>query len=385
MFEKALVGSKKYFTLIVILLTIILISFFVYIYQLKNGLIITGMGRDVSWGLYISQFTYLVGVAAAALMVVLPCYLHNYKLFARITVLGEFMAVAAVVMCMLFIFIDLGRPGRVLNVLLHPTPNSVMFWDMVVLSVYLLLNIITGWMVLQYERNEVKPPLWVKTLIYIAIPWAPLIHTVTAFLYAGLPGRGYWLTAIMAPRFLASAFCAGPALLILLAFIIKKTSRFDVGSESIQMLAKIATYALIANVFFFFCELFTVLYSQIPEHLDLFKFLIIGLEGQFQYVPLTWMSITFMLLAIILFIVPKYRKTKILLIIACLLTLVGTWIDKGLLLMVGGFVPNPFGEIIIYWPTLFESIITMGVWSFGALILVVLYKIAIAVRCEIEL
>ena len=385
MFEKALVGSKKYFTLIVILLTIILISFFVYIYQLKNGLIITGMGRDVSWGLYISQFTYLVGVAAAALMVVLPCYLHNYKLFARITVLGEFMAVAAVVMCMLFIFIDLGRPGRVLNVLLHPTPNSVMFWDMVVLSVYLLLNIITGWMVLQYERNEVKPPLWVKTLIYIAIPWAPLIHTVTAFLYAGLPGRGYWLTAIMAPRFLASAFCAGPALLILLAFIIKKTSRFDVGSESIQMLAKIATYALIANVFFFFCELFTVLYSQIPEHLDHFKFLIIGLEEQFQYVPLTWMSITFMLLAIILFIVPKYRKTKILLIIACLLTLVGTWIDKGLLLMVGGFVPNPFGEIIIYWPTLFESIITMGVWSFGALILVVLYKIAIAVRCEIEL
>lgn len=385
MFEKALVGNKKYFTLIAILLTIILISFFVYIYQLKNGLIITGMGRDVSWGLYISQFTYLVGVAAAALMVVLPCYLHNYKQFARITVLGEFMAVSAVIMCMLFIFIDLGRPDRVLNVLLHPTPNSVMFWDMVVLSLYLLLNIVTGWMVLQYERNEVKPPLWVKTLIYIAIPWAPLIHTVTAFLYAGLPGRGYWLTAIMAPRFLASAFCAGPALLILLAFIIKRTSKFDVGNDSIQMLAKIATYALIANVFFFFCELFTVLYSQIPEHLDHFKFLIIGLEGQFQYVPLTWVSIIFMLVAIILLIVPKYRKTKVLLITACFLTLVGTWIDKGLLLMVGGFVPNPFGEIIIYWPTFFESIITMGVWSFGVLILVILYKIAIAVRCEIEL
>lgn len=385
MLEKALMGNKKYFTLIAILLTIILFSFFVYIYQLKNGLIITGMGRDVSWGLYISQFTYLVGVAAAALMVVLPCYLHNYKLFARITVLGEFMAVSAVIMCMLFIFIDLGRPDRVLNVLLHPTPNSVMFWDMVVLSVYLLLNIITGWMVLQYERNEVKPSLWVKTLIYIAIPWAPLIHTVTAFLYAGLPGRGYWLTAIMAPRFLASAFCAGPVLLILLAFIIKRISKFDVGNDSIQMLAKIATYALIANVFFFFCELFTVLYSQIPEHLDHFKFLIIGLEGQFQYVPLAWVSIIFMLLAIILLIVPKYRKTKVLLITACLLTLVGTWIDKGLLLMVGGFVPNPFGEIIIYWPTLFESIITMGVWSFGILILVILYKIAIAVRCEIEL
>ena len=169
MFEKALVGSKKYYILISALLFIILISLVVYIYQLKVGLIITGMGRDVSWGLYISQFTYLVGIAAAALMVVLPCYLHNYKLFARITVLGEFMAVAAVVMCMLFIFVDLGKPTRVLNVLIHPTPNSVMFWDMIVLSVYLLLNIITGWMVLQYEKNEVKPARLVKVLIYIAI------------------------------------------------------------------------------------------------------------------------------------------------------------------------------------------------------------------------
>jgi molybdopterin-containing oxidoreductase family membrane subunit len=385
MFEKALVGSKKYYILISALLFIILISLVVYIYQLKVGLIITGMGRDVSWGLYISQFTYLVGIAAAALMVVLPCYLHNYKLFARITVLGEFMAVAAVVMCILFIFVDLGKPTRVLNVLIHPTPNSVMFWDMIVLSVYLLLNIITGWMVLQYEKNEVKPARWVKVLIYIAIPWAPLIHTVTAFLYAGLPGRGYWLTAIMAPRFLASAFCAGPALLILFALIIRKFSKFDPKEEAIQTLAKIATYALIANVFFFFCELFTVIYSQIPEHLEHFKFLITGLDGNFQYVPLMWVSILVMIIAIILLVIPMCRKNISVLTITCLLVLVGTWIDKGLLLMVGGFVPNPFGKIIIYWPTLPEIVITIGVWAFGALILVLLYKIAISVRREIEL
>ncbi len=75
------------------------------------------------------------------------------------------------------------------------------------------------------------------------------IHTVTAYLYCGLPGRGFWLTAILAPRFLASAFAAGPSVLILLCYLIRKISKFDPGWEAIQTLSKIVCYALIANVF----------------------------------------------------------------------------------------------------------------------------------------
>ena len=204
MIEKALVGSRKYWALIIFLLTIIGVGSLCYLLQLKEGLQITGMSRDVSWGLYIAQFTFLVGVAASAVMVVLPYYLHNYKAFGRITVLGEFLAVGSVVMCVTFIFVDLGNPVRVLNVLLHPTPNSILFWDMIVLNVYLLLNIFIGWIVLESERHSVPPPSWIKPFIYLSIPWAVSIHTVTAFIYCGLPGRGFWLTAIMAPRFLAS-------------------------------------------------------------------------------------------------------------------------------------------------------------------------------------
>ncbi len=186
--------------------------------QFNYGLGITGLSRDVSWGFYIAQFTFLVGVAASAVMLVIPYYLHNYKKFGRIVILGEFLAISSVMMCILFIFVDLGQPMRVMNVMLHPTPNSVMFWDMIVLLGYLTLNLVIGWTTLGAERKEVAPPAWVKPLIYLSVPWAVSIHTVTAFLYAGLPGRELWLTAIMAARFLSSAFAAGPALLVLLAF-----------------------------------------------------------------------------------------------------------------------------------------------------------------------
>ncbi len=383
MLEKALVGTKRYYGLLAILLALAGVGFLFYLRQLTFGLGITGMGRDVSWGFYISQFTYLVGVAASAVMVVLPYYLHDYKAFGRITILGEFLAVAAVSMCIMFVLVDLGRPDRVLNVFKYPTPNSVMFWDIVVLNGYLLLNIVTGWMVLESERHEVPPPKWVKPLIFIAIPWAPSIHTVTAFLYAGLPGRGYWLTAIMAPRFLSSAFASGPALLVLLCLLVRKYTKFDPGREQIQTLAKIVTYAILINVFFFFCEIFTVFYSQIPEHMLHFEYLFSGLEGHGIMVPWMWVSILGMILASLMLVQPKIRRNEATLALACGLVVLTTWIDKGLGLMTGGFVPNPLDKITEYWPTVPEALITLGVWATGFLILTVLYKVAVSVKEEI--
>ncbi|RLA94951.1 MAG: menaquinol oxidoreductase, partial [Deltaproteobacteria bacterium] len=295
MLENALKGSKKYWGTLVILAGFAGIGSLCYLRQLSYGLGITGMSRDISWGLYISQFTFLVGVAASAVMVVLPYYLHNYKIFGRITILGEFLAVASVTMCLTFIIADLGRPDRAFNVLLHPTPRSILFWDMVVLNGYLFLNILIGWTVLAAERAQVPPPKWVKPFIYISIPWAVSIHTVTAFIYAGLPGRSFWLTAIMAPRFLSSAFASGPALLILLGFIVRKFTRFDPGKEAFQALAKIVTYAMIISIFFVLMELFTTFYSQIPEHMHHFQYLFVGLDGHTKLVPWMW---TFVILSV---------------------------------------------------------------------------------------
>ncbi len=210
MLDKALKGSGRWWTLIAALAAIAAVGFATYLHQLQVGLGITGLSRDVPWGLYIAQLTFLVGVAASAVMVVLPYYLHHYKAFGKLAILGEFLAISAVVMCLLFVFVDIGQPRRVLNVLLYPTPHSMLFWDMVVLNGYLVLNVVISRATFRAERAGTPPPAWVKPLIYLSIPWAVSIHTVTAFLYAGLAARPFWLTAILAPRFLSSAVAAGP-------------------------------------------------------------------------------------------------------------------------------------------------------------------------------
>jgi molybdopterin-containing oxidoreductase family membrane subunit len=383
MLENAIYGSRRYWIWVFFLLSIIGAGLLAYLYQFKYGLGVTGMSRDVSWGLYIGQFTFLVGVAASGVMVVLPYYLHNYKKFARLTILGEFLAIAAVIMCMLFIFVDLGQPLRVLNVILHPTPNSVMFYDMLVLSGYLILNLLIGWTVLSAERKEVAPPKWVKPIIYLSIAWAPSIHTVTAFLYAGIPGRHFWLTAILAARFLASAFAGGPSLLIILALIVRKYTKFDPGKEAIQSLGKIVTYCMLINVFFLGLELFTAFYSQIPGHMHSFVYLYAGLDGHNQLVPIMWVSSILAAIAVFMLVFPQIRKNESLLAVACVATFFSLWIDKGFGLVVGGFVPNPFERITEYWPTLPEAMITMAVWAIGFLVLTILYKIAISVKEEV--
>lgn len=383
MLEKALTGNRSYKVWVVFLLIIFGIGFLNYLRQLNYGLGITGMSRDVSWGLYIGQFTFLVGVAASAVMLVLPYYLHNYKVFGKITILGEFLAVASVTMCLSFIVADLGQPARAFNVLLYPTPNSVLFWDMVVLNGYLFLNIVIGWAVLGAERRSAPPPKWVKPLIYLSIPWAISIHTVTAFLYAGLPGRGFWLSAIMAPRFLGSAFAAGPALLILICLFLRKYTKFDAGWEAIQTLAKIITYAMIISVFFILCELFTVYYSQIPEHMNHFTYLFVGLHGHSNLMPWMWIAVVLGLLAVALLVNPKTRNSETILPIACVCVFFSLWIEKGITLVLTGFIPSPLETLTQYTPTLPEMSITLGIWALGFLILTILYKVALTVKQEL--
>ncbi|MCX5906544.1 MAG: polysulfide reductase NrfD, partial [Deltaproteobacteria bacterium] len=286
--------------------------------------------------------------------------------------------------CLTFIIVDLGQPARAFNMILYPSPQSILFWDMIVLNGYLLLNIVIGWTVLAAERKAVPPPGWVKPFIYVSIPWAISIHTVTAFIYAGLPGRSFWLTAIMAPRFLASAFASGPALLILLCLLLKRLTRFDAGKEPVQMLAKIVTYALAASIFFVLMEIFTVFYSQIPEHMRHFQYLFVGLEGHRGLVPWMWSSVILAFLSLFLLLNPATRLKESTLAVACGAVFVSLWIEKGLGLVVTGFIPSPLEKITEYAPTRPEVLITVGIWAMGLLSLTVLYKVAIGVREEIE-
>lgn len=390
MLEKALKGNGTYWAWMALLLAIMGVGVVCYLYQFNYGLGATGMSRDVTWGIYISQFTFLVGVAAGGLMLVLPYYLHDYKAFGRITILGEFMAIAAVAMCLLFIMADLGQPMRALNVVLHPTPNSMLFYDMIVLNGYLFLNVVCGWAVLHSEYKGVKYANWVKPLIYISIPWAVSIHTVTAFLYCGLPGRHFWLTAILAPRFLASAFAAGPALLLIIAMIMQRTAKFDVGQVAKDKLVTIIGYAALINFFFLACEVFVGYYSEVPGHTHTLDYLYFGLADHDtgviynNLVPFMRFSVVIGLAGIATLFYARKRQSDCLLSLACLSIFVSFWIDKGLGLVLGGFVPTPLEYVTEYYPTAVEVGVTAGIWATGFFILTILYKVAISVKFESE-
>ncbi len=384
MLDKAFQGGQRYWTLVGFWALVILGGAVAYGFQITQGLTVTGMSRDVSWGLYISQFTFLVGVAASAVMVVMPYYLHNYKKFGRTVILGEFLAVSSVIMCMLFVVVDLGQPQRAANVILHPTFNSVMFWDLTVLSGYLVLNLIIGLVTFDAERKGGPPPGWVKPLIYLSIPWAVSIHTVTAFLYSGLAARPFWMTAILAPRFLASAFASGPSLLIIMALILRKYTKFDCGKEAIQKLGTIVTYAMLINLFFVLVEVFTAIYSSMPHHLHSFEYLFLGLEGKGGLVP--WMRVSGFLtvFTVALLIFPKVRRNERLLAGVCVAVIIAIWIEKGMGLVVTGFIPSPLGQITEYVPTGPEAMVTAGVYGIGFLVLTLLYKIVVNVRERTE-
>ena len=353
---------------------VVLAGLLCYLQQLSQGLVITGLGRDVTWGLYIAQFTFFVGIAASAVTVVLPYYLHDYKQFARLTILGELLAITAVIMSGLFILVDLGQPSRVLNIVLHPHPQSVMFWDLIALSGYFLLNVVIATGTINARREHVPTSGWIRTLALISIPWAISIHTVTAFLFSGLPGRSYWLTAILAPRFLASAFASGPALLILLCFTVRKLTGFDVGNEALHKLAVIITYAAAINVFFVLAEVFSAFYSEIPEYEAGFVYLFVGMGGDRHLVPWMWLSFVLSLAALVLLLVPRWQSKDRLLAAACLCIFVSIWLEKGLGLIIGGMVPSPLGAITRYAPTLPEWTIVLGIWAIGALMTTAFFK-----------
>ena len=383
MLEKALTGDRRYWGWVASLLATSGVGSFFYLRQLDEGLTITGMSRDVTWGLYIGQLTFLVGVAASAVMVILPYYLHDFKTFGRIAILGEFLAIAAVTMCTLFVMVDLGQPGRMFNMVLHPSPRSILFWDMVVLSGYLLLNVVISHASLNAERKGEPPPRWVKPLILVSIPWAISIHTVTAFIYSGLAARPFWFTAVLAPRFLASAFCSGPALLVLLCLAVRRLTRFDPGREAIRRLAVIVAYGLVANVFLLLMEVFTAFYSAVPEDTEHFKYLYLGLGGRTDFVPWMWASALLALGALAVLLQPRLRDREGWLAAACAAVFVSVWIEKGLAMVVAGFVPSPLGHLARYVPTPPELLITLGIYALGALLVTGLFRIALSVRGEV--
>ncbi len=378
-------GSPGYYAWIGSLLAVMAAGVWAYSFQVRYGLLATGMRDEVVWGLYIGNFTFLVGVAAAAVLLVIPAYLYHFRPIKEIVILGELLAVSAILMCLLFVTLDLGHPERFLH--LMPGigrlnfPASLLSWDIIVLNGYLLINLVVAAYLL-WRRYLGREPnwSWALPLVLLSIPWAVGIHTVTAFLFNGLAARPFWNASILAPRFLASAFCSGPALAILIFQVVRRATRITIEDEALFKLGEIITVAMFLNLFLLGAELFKEFYSG-TIYLAPMEYLYLGLYGKNDLVPWSWTATLLNLAAFVLFLVPATRRRFLTLNLACVFIFVGVWIEKGIGLIVPGFIPGVLGELYFtYRPTMVEILVTAGVWATGALVYTLLLKVAIPIQ-----
>ncbi len=531
----AFVGDWRYYAWMGVLSAIVLLGLNAYAKQLVHGLVVTGMSDEVSWGVYIANFTFLVGVAAAAVMMVIPVYIYDNEELHDLVIFGELLAVAAIIMCLAFVTVDLGRPDRFWHLIpgigQMNFPNSMLSWDVLVLNGYLFLNIYICGYLLYCRYQKKKPSKWFYIpFVFLAIIWAISIHTVTAFLYVGLGGRPFWNASIVGPRFLASAFTAGPALIILALQVIRRvtaagpatelgagadassrpgraatlqdfaqlarvlpemetvpvadrelalpaasvievaagevllrqgtssdfaffvlqgsvvvkrvesgrvritrtaqpgdqfgevsalhgtsraatalaevpslilrlpsaslrvlmatremdqivrsrmTERLMITDRSLLILRGIVQVSMIINVFLLVCEVFKEFYSG-TTHGASAKYLFVGLHGHYALVPWIWTAITFNLIAMVLLVLPLSRGLKYL-NVACVLSIVGIWIEKGMGLVIPGFIPTPLGAIVDYVPSLNETLVCLGIWAFGLLCYTIFLRMAVPI------
>jgi Ni/Fe-hydrogenase subunit HybB-like protein len=378
----AFVGDWRYYAWMGFLSAIVLLGINAWARQFVHGLIVTGMSDQVSWGVYIANFTFMVGVAAAAAMLVIPVYIYNNKELHDLVIFGELLAVAAILMCLAFVTVDLGRPDRFWHLIpgigKFNFPGSMLSWDVIVLNGYLLLNVHICGYLLYCRYQGWKPARWFYIpFVFVAIGWAVSIHTVTAFLYVGLGGRPFWNSSIVGPRFLASAFTAGPAIIILALQVIRRVTEYRIGDKALLTLRSIVQVSMIINVFLLANEIFKEFYTR-SAHVASSVYLLFGLHGYHALVPWIWTAIVFNLVAMFLLVLPLSKSLKYL-NLACILAIVGIWIEKGMGLVIPGFIPSPLGEIVEYVPTINETLVCLGIWAFGLLCYTIFLRMAIPI------
>jgi molybdopterin-containing oxidoreductase family membrane subunit len=377
-------GNAVYYGWLLVLTICIVQGLFAYQLQFDRGLIVTNMRDSVSWGFYIGNFTFLVGVAAAAVLLVIPAYVYDWKPIKEVALFGEMLAVASIVMCLLFVMVDMGHPERFWHLipgLGHMNlPKSIMAWDSLVLNIYLVVNlVVASYLVycayhkIHYNKKIVVP------LVIFSIPMAISIHTVTAFLYNGMASRPYWNSAILAPRFIASAFCSGPALLLILFQILRKVSAFEIKDEAIHKVAELMSYAMGFNLFLFGAEVFKEYYSN-TQHLVHYQYLFAGLHGKASPIALyAWMSLIFSIIAFFLFLIPKTRRMPWTMNLGCVLIYASVYIEKGIALIIPGFTPDQLGQVYEYVPSMTELRVAAGVFGIGFLLFTLMVKVSVAI------
>ena len=377
-------GGIKYYMWLAFLGFFIMVGTFTAYRQFSTGIIVTGVTDQITWELYMSNFVFMVGVAAAAVTVVFPSYIYKHRHLKELYVVGEILAICAVPMSILFIVFHMGRPDKLWHIIpiigYFNFPHSMLNWDVIALNGYLFINVIGAFYYL-YKRYTGHPlnNTFYMPLIYLSIIWAPLIHILTAFILTTLSPMHLWGTSSLPIRFLATAFAAGPSLIILILLIVRKNTKLFVHDKAIDFLAQLVVWCLGITILLTVSEAVTELYAR-TGHADSLKYLMFGEHGLHKFVPWFWSSIVLIVGAFVMLLIPGIRKEhRFFLPLACAMTFVGTWIEKGMTLVLPGFIPTPLGEYVEYFPTWTEIFNCIFIWALGFFVFTLLLKGAIGI------
>ena len=372
-----------------VLAAIMVIGFCAYLFQLTQGLCVTGMSNGVSWGLYITCFMFFVGLSAGGLIVASSAHVFGIESFKRVSMPAVITSTVCILCAGAFILIDLGGIQRIWNMFIHLNFTSPLAWDMCVITTYLVINVLD---IIWLRRGDERK---VKMLSYVALPVAILVHSVTAWIF-GLQVAKEWYTAIMAPIFVASAMDSGLALLLLALMGLNKSGVFKVENKLISSLAGLLAVCIAVDAFFIGCECLTMAYPG-AKGAEALTVMASGITAPFFWIEI----IGGLLVPFLLMVFAKNRANMKLVSVACVLVVLGVFCKRIWLLFTSFYEFNiagapgvisgssaargasgvdVFAMLGTYAPTWVEIAVAVGVVSLGALAFIVMSRMLLAGR-----
>ena len=327
-----------------------------WIYQLMNGLGVTGMNNGASWGLYITFFMFFVGLSAGGLIVASSASVFHVAEYKKVALPAVILSTVCICCAGLFILIDLGGIQRVWRILTGPNPVSPLFWDICVITCYLVINIVYLVMMTKHGANSAA----VSRVSRFALPVAILVHSVTAWIFGLEIAKEGWYSAIMAPIFVASAMDSGLALLLVVLAGLRKAGVLQVEQRLYANLAGLLATCIAVDAFFIGCEVLTMAYPGAAgaETLALMAF---GPTA-----PFFWLEVVAgLLVPFCILVFAKNRQKTGLVLLASALVILGVFCKRCWLLLTSFIVPNVQGANGITLGTLEAQQGGLGMWALG--------------------
>lgn len=353
--------------------------------QLTQGLVVTNMRNLDSWGLYITSFMFLVGLSAGGLIISSVPRAFGVKGFGGISKIAVWTSICCTVLAIAFVIVDLGNPLRIWELFAYSNLTSPLMWDIIVLTVYLILSIVYLWATLRFENGK-GSEMALRIISVIALITAILVHSVTAWIFGLQQGRELWNTALLAPWFVSSALVCGVALVLVVVIVLRKIGYMELAQNHVVKMLKLLGVFVLVDLYFFGCDLLTASFPG-GSGADVVTMLISG-----ALAPFFWIEIVLCGFAALIAFVPKLRINP--LIVAAAIAAIVAIFCKRVQLLVGGFqIPNidyagvmtsstitnwtaGMGayQSLVYFPTLFEFGIVLGVVGLGLLMLLLGFK-----------